>query len=190
MEIQRNLLIRPGATKSLKEIGEQLQEVLIRAGYGPGGFYGGVPGGFALASRIEQFNKNTGAPLPGNNRWVTGIIRPPIISIEYLNNIINQRPSGSYRVVVFVVTNDVFRRQGEPVTIERAQVLSLEGTNTLPDNFRRMPYSDNYTCNALVYEFMQSDSDTRAVFQRNSLLTPMAHLQAAGILDALRNSLR
>jgi OOP family OmpA-OmpF porin len=136
MIIQRSLLMKVGQTKSLKDIGEQLQAVLNRAGYGQGGFYG-VPGGFALASRLEQFNQDDGAPLQGNNRWVIGIIPPSRFSKEHFQSFL--RPlSGSYRLIVFTVRDKPSEGGGEAVTSERAEVLSLEGSNTLPDEpFRR-----------------------------------------------------
>jgi hypothetical protein len=46
--------------------------------------------------------------------------------------------SGSYRLIVFTVRDKPSEGGGEAVTSERAEVLSLEGSNTLPDEpFRR-----------------------------------------------------
>ena len=186
MTVTRDLLMRPGQTKSLKDVGERLQAVLNRAGYGQGGFYG-VPGGFALASRMEHFNQSDGTPLPGNNRWVIAIIPPPRFSKEHFQSFLTAL-SGSYRVIVFVVIDRPFQGGGEQVTSDRAKMLALQGSNTLPEEpFRRLPYSDKYSCSALVYEFRQTNSDKAPEFQTTSTLPAITHLEKGRILDALRD---
>jgi outer membrane protein OmpA-like peptidoglycan-associated protein len=186
--VARNYLVRHDETISLKTLGERLQFALGRAGYGQGGFYG-VPGGFALASKMEQFKGEDGAPLMGNNRWIIDLIPPRLFSREYWEAI-SKGVSGNYRVVVFVVTDRSFTGSGEEVTSQRARTL-VKGSNTLPEEpFNRMPYSNNYTCTALIYEFRQTDSDTPPKFQPSSVLQADTHLRKAGILKALEELLR
>lgn len=188
MTIGNRTLVREGESISLKEVGQRLQEVFNKAGYGQGGYYR-VPGGFALASQVEQFSDSDGSPLKGNNRWITEIVPPDLFSIEYFRAI-RKGISGHYRVIVFVVTPYPFWQSGKEVDWSDARSLALHGANVLPESFSQIPFTQQYTCTALIYEFKQTNSDEPAVFQPNSSLSANTHLEKAGILGALEKLLK
>lgn len=173
--IPTQYVIKPEGQTLLRDVGFRLEDAFRRAGYVQTGYYG-VPGGFALTSRLEQFKPN-GLPVDEPNRWSSEIPIPQLFSTEYLTLLIRGKV-GRYRVIVFIVTNDFFSQEnGKSVESSQAESLAIRGANALPDEVGLIPFRDNYTCTALIYEFEKKSSDQRAEFKDNATLSAERHLQ-------------
>jgi hypothetical protein len=181
--IPSQFLIKQGAAPKIRDVDDRLRAALGQAGYENPGYYG-IPGGFVMVTRLEQFDINTGAPLAGAVRWSTSPAPPPIFSAEYFRALI-KGTSGHYRVIAMVVTNKPFTRSGKEITVPDAAKLSARGSNSLPNDIREQPYTEDFQCSAFVYEFLQSNNG-QAKFVANSSLLASQHLQ--NILSYLQRS--
>lgn len=152
-----------------------METALRSGGYGQTGYYS-VPGGFAIASQLEQF-KPDGQPANNPYRWSQQIETPRVFSTEYWSDLIKGRV-GHYRVIVFAVSTDFFvQTSGKRVDVDQASRIAIEGANILPNEVGNLPYTDEYNCTALVYEFEKTFADRPAEFKENSSLIAEAHLQ-------------
>jgi len=180
--IPSEFVLKQGATK-VRDVDDRLRAALAQAGYDNPGYYG-IPGGFVMVTRLEQFDIKTGAPLAGAVRWSTSPAPPSIFTAEYFRALI-KGTSGHYRVIALVVTNQPFTRSGKEVTVADASKLAAHGSTSLPSNIKEQPYTEDYQCSAFVYEFLQSNNG-QAKFVTNSSLLASQHLQ--NILSYLQRS--
>ena len=181
--IPSEFLLKQGGPAKIRDVDDRLRAALAQAGYENPGYYG-IPGGFVMVTRLEQFDSKTGAPLAGANRWSTSPAPPPIFSVEYFRTLI-KGTSGHYRVIALVVTDQPFTRTGKEVTVSEAAKLSARGSNALPADIKEQPYTENFQCSAFVYEFLQANNG-QAKFVANSSLLASQHLQ--NILSYLQRS--
>ena len=127
-------------------------------------------------SQLEQFKSN-GLPASDPYRWSPQLEIPPVFSLDYFSDLIRGKV-GRYRVIVFAVSNDFFSQaSGKRVGIEQARTIAIEGANALPPEVGDLPYTDRYTCTALIYEFEKAVPDKPAEFKENSTLLAETHLQ-------------
>jgi hypothetical protein len=177
------LLHRPGRHDSLKDVGNRLERAFRQAGYGELSYYR-VPKGFALVTRLEQFQTD-GSPLDGPSRWSVSVMAPRVFSLEsYLKALFSANP-GHFRIVVFIVTS-------EPVTMddttEVARDIALkwvsEGANKLLKDYEKIPFDDDVDCTALIYEFEQATRDERALLKAPGL-PALTHLEKANLIHGL-----
>ena len=89
--MDRSLLARnDGAT--LGEVARHLEGALSGVGYGERSYYT-VPGGFALATRLEQITPD-GTPKPDPQRWSTALPEQPVFSLgDYLRALFAALPA-------------------------------------------------------------------------------------------------
>jgi len=159
----------------LKDAAARLEGALKQGGYGQTSYYA-VPGGFALVTRLEQFKAN-GAPADEPYRWSQQVQNPSVFSIDYLLTLLEGK-TGHYRVIVFVITNDSFSQEtGKRVEVGQAANLAIEGANILPDSVGDLPFTGDYSCTALIYEFEKTAPDQPTQFKSNGTLLAEAHLQ-------------
>lgn len=169
----------------LGDVAELLEYALIRTGYGEFGFYF-VPGGFAMATRIEQIHAD-GSPKELPERWVAEMEPLSLrdFSLQRYIEALFLAAEGRYRVVVFIVTSDPFSQGSEIVSQEQAKVWLRGGLQRLPQLLRDTPYSEEHACTALIYDFQQSAPGVGAVLKDPSPLPAKAHLEKSGILGGL-----
>jgi hypothetical protein len=154
---------------------------LGRAGYVEKSYYG-VPGGFALATRLEQIESD-GASKPAAERWVVDAPRPITFSLaEYLRALLTAAP-GFYRVTVFIVTGVPFSQSDTRITGDTAIRWLADGLNMLPRSIAQQAYSQDVSCTALIYEFQWRDG--RPAVLVPSRLDGLTHLRKSGIWVAL-----
>jgi hypothetical protein len=167
-----------GPPTTLGGVSDRLESALTNAGY-PGSSYWGVPGGFALVTKLEQTDRD-GTPLAGRMRWQTSIATMKCFCLtQYLNALLTA-PPGFYRVLVFVVTTQEFApvREREPIdTIERWSQLGL---NDLPSGLRATPFTDEHEVTVLLYEFVKR-SDADRPESGPARISARDHLRAAGL---------
>lgn len=174
-KIPSQYLLNTDRQTLLKNVAERLETAFRSGGYSQTGYYS-VPGGFALVSRLEQF-KPSGLPANEPYRWAEQVETPRVFSLDYLTALIKGKV-GRYRVIVFVVSNDFFTQaRGRAVNSEQAKKLAIEGASALPDSVGALPWLENYSCTALIYEFEKTAFDKPAEFKENSTLMAETHLQ-------------
>jgi hypothetical protein len=181
--ISRELLLEDKEHPQLGDAVAALDLAFRKAGYGERSYYS-VPGGFAMASRIEQMNHD-GTPKGAADRWSLEV--PPMRKFSlsaYMSALFTAR-SGYYRVIVFVVTSHPFRQASAKVTSEQAGFWSSRGLNELPEYFAKRDYTSAHKCTALIYEFKRTEG-RHAEFVDPSEITGQIHLEKSGLLAALK----
>jgi len=181
--IDRALLVRDGDT--LGDAANRLTAALARAGYDAGNrsFYS-VPGGFALATRMEQIEED-GTPRPVPQRWSTALPPRPLFSLGDFIRALFTAAEGRYRVIVFVITPQAVSTSTTVAT--EAEVLDwlTGGLAQLPPAIARLQFTDDYQCTALVYEFRKIASEPAPIANPDDAPSAVEQLQRSGITDAL-----
>jgi hypothetical protein len=161
-----------------------LSQALLTAGYSESSYYG-VPRGFALVARLEHI-KPDGTPMSGLARWDQAPDPMTKFSlISYLRALF-EAPPGLYRIIVFVASPEPFVPSAAGVTEAQANAWLTEGSNALPAELGKEPYTSDFICTALVYEFAKRDVQTDAQVSRPGQIPGETHLHASGIWSALQ----
>jgi hypothetical protein len=180
--IPRESLVGSREHPLLEDAATTLDSAFRRAGYGERSYYS-VPGGFAMASRMEQINKDGTVKGPAD-RWSLEVARMRKFSLSaYLTALFRARP-GHYRVIVFVVTSHPFSQSSAKVTPEEVGLWVSSGLNKLPEDIGTRDYTSAHRCTALIYEFKRTGGQ-HAEFVDPSEITGQIHLEKAGLLTAL-----
>ena len=170
----------PAAT-TWGQVAERIVTILRNARFESWGFYR-TPGGFAVVTRVEQLDSQSGMPLAGTARFPS---EPRVASTSIFDALFTiRRPEGFYRVFAFVLTTDV--RPGAPVTDEAqmfriARRWAVAGAPDLPNELRGEAISADHRLFVLVYEF------EHAVGGATHLIAPSRwsfddHVRSAGIV--------
>ena len=142
-------------------------------------------GGFALVTRMEQFNERTGAPKREELRWKAKPVRDEEFSVSgYIRSLFSTEP-GYFRVFVFIVTAEPFNTRNTAVSKDAASAWLDEGLNKLPKAIGDLKYDPaNTNVTALIYEFRVKDTNSKGTLSTPSGLEGMQHLRAAKILQS------
>lgn len=165
-----------------RDVESILHSALDNCGYSESSYFA-VPGGFAIATRIEQINKN-GIPKSGEERWAlkSSPINPFTNFSAYVNALFKGNP-GYYRVIVFIITSDGFSQgKTEPGKAEVERWFN-EGFNILPTETGQSEYTDHYRCTALIYEIKITPQSSTVI---PGSLTGKTHLVRSGIWSNLQ----
>ena len=174
-------LVAPDGT--LGDAAERLDAAIVQAGYEPPGYYA-IPGGFALATRMEQIEAD-GTPVDAAQRWSTDAPLPRITSLgDYLRALFTA-PEGYYRVLVFTFTDQPVAAASVKASDVDAQAWGALGGDHLPDSVASLPFSRRHRCLVLVYEF-QKRAGSDATPNPDGAPVASVHLQRSGILAALQ----
>ena len=153
VDISRGMLAAPKRPLgSLGDVADVLSQAFENAGYIERSYYG-VPGGFAIVTRLERMQKD-GSP-DSQDRWPEGYELPKAswTVSDVIKRIFTAR-EGRYRIIVFVVTDRSFGGEASP-KIDPTVLASWasNGAGKLPEKVRQIKYDPEYGCRALVYEF-------------------------------------
>lgn len=165
------------------DVADRLDRAFQQAGYGEKTWYA-VPGGFALASRLEQFNPD-GTSKNEPDRWSAKIKAPKIFDLRDVMRALFTAQEGRYRIIVFIVTTQPFSAADKTISAEEAGEWVRKGAFNLPEAIREVNYTPKHFCEALIYEFDQPSRDNPAVFKAPSELQGETHLRKAKIWSAL-----
>lgn len=149
--------------RNLGGVNSKLKIALSEAGYRDGGSYYSIPHGFAIATQIEHINQD-GSPMLGAERWQPKPLPPDFTLTNLLKVLFDARP-GFYRIIVFAVTNARIEPEGAPPTQKVGEEWLHHGMLSLPSTTAQIPYTKDYVCAALIYEFERRGytEGTRAV---------------------------
>jgi hypothetical protein len=182
-KIRPELLRKEGSQIKVGDVADHLENAFNQAGYGETTWYA-VPGGFALASRLEQFNPD-GTPKEEPERWSANIKPPAIFGLKDVMRTLFTAQQGRYRIIVFIVTNQAFSAADKTISAEEAGEWVRKGAFNLPEAIREVNYTPEHFCEALIYEFDQPSRDNPADFKAPSELQGETHLRKAKIWSAL-----
>ncbi len=165
---------------TLGVIDDQLRSALLAAGYDSFSYYG-VPGGFALITRIEQIDNN-GLTLSGQDRWSVEV-RARTLSDMFKALIF--APIGHFRIIAFIISS-------VPVTFDQynAKLADIEkwsssGSSRLPDDFRSNLFTDSHEVEVMIYEFSKSTNNAPPVTIPGRWTTHI-HLSHTKFIDYMR----
>ena len=180
--LNRALLTRNAAT--LGDVAERLTTALDGLGYSEHKFYG-APGGFALATRLEQIEFD-GTPKAGALRWSAELPPREIFSLGSFLDALFSAPEGHYRVIVFVVNDQPFTTTARAVSQEEARAWLRGGLNALPESIASVPLKNAHAGTALIYQFRKVGQARPAVADPDGAQPAVQQLERSGILTALR----
>lgn len=139
-----------------------------------------LPNGFALVTRLEQYNADGTCMPDDDHRWVDYPVGNTSSGIlDYLYTLFVPR-KGYFRIFVFAVTD---RPEGSSgATIERQQAQKwLEASSSLPFDIGKHPVSERHFVEVLVYEFETSDSNLRPKPRCSGAKPCRVHIERAGL---------
>lgn len=176
--------------RTLGDINYGLYSALDECGYFERSYYCVLPEGgskgFALVARMEQINEEA-FPLPLPDRW--SIERNSFSSFslsEVLNSLFFKKP-GYFRIVAFVVYDKPFTPSSETLSRDEGMRLLHDGANRLSAEIAAIPFSKDFSCTALIYEFEVPESGKEPRQIENSRHSGRVHLERSKLLEALKN---
>jgi hypothetical protein len=173
-----------GRYATLSAVDKWICRALDKRSYWSRSYYS-LPNGFALVTRMEQFNKKNGQCLSEDKRWVDypvdegdgGII-------DYLSSIILPR-KGFFRVFVFAVTDQPTGFSDKQVDQAEVQTWLEKGVSILPAKEKSTAVTDQHFVDVLVYEFETQDSDRKSKRRCPCGMLCPAHLERSGLKQYL-----
>jgi hypothetical protein len=182
----RTVLERPlvaGSAITLGEVADRLTAALGSQGYSEHSFYA-VPGGFALATRLEQIEFD-GTPKPEPLRWSSALPPRELFSLADFVRALFTAPVGHYRVIVFIVNDQPFAASGETVSGDEALAWVGAGLNRLPDSIAAAPFAEQHVGTAMIYQFQKAGHEQEPIPNPEGAAAAARQLERSGILAAL-----
>jgi|GEM_PF-261900 len=174
VKIPRNLIVKSNPNILLSEIAKQFESILGKAGYDQISYYY-FPSGFAIVSQLEQINKD-GTPKSEESRWNNKYEKPKVFNLEsYIRALFTAQP-GYFRVIAFIFTSKPFNQSDKTITKETGDFLIHAGSTVLPKKIFDIPFSSDYYCMALIYEFKQVTINDRPTLVDPSTVSGKTHL--------------
>lgn len=168
---------------NLSDIEYRLKKGLDACGYIEKSYFI-VPDGFAIVTRIEHINED-GSSKEEEKRWSVKIgSERDFTLISYLKALFTANP-GYYRIIVFIISPLPFQNSDKKVDSKAAEEWLHAGANTiLSDYLSKKPYTPDYQCTALIYEFEKYEHTKEAVFIPDERLSAIIHLKKSNLLDS------
>jgi hypothetical protein len=189
-EINYNSLCLQNSIPKLKlnDINYVIKTALESAGFSELHYYE-IPGGFALLTRIERFDHESGDSAPDNYRWTKEYLSPKLNILEIIKALSFER-SGYFRVILFTITSETVQ-QSNKMFLDYNDFSDFigDGVPTLPTEIGNRNFSTNIKCIAWIYEFEKRKGDANAVFRLESTFSALVHLCNAKILMYLSPNL-
>ncbi len=174
----------PQGKQTWKQVDTILTKALTATGYYEIGYFA-VPDGFAIVTRIERIAED-GSSFGLPDRWIASPTHAPIKDLSSYLRALFKAPSGYYRVIVFVLSPYSFSQSTAKVSRDDAIAWLSAGANRLPPALWERPYTQDYACTALIYEFVKSDACPVSDVLRPGRLSAMVHLTRSHIYEALK----
>lgn len=166
---------------TIGDVDKKLSQALDKCGYLRKSYFY-VPNGFALVTQFEAINKD-GSPKQGTERWVaSGAFKNNFSISEYFKRLLYAK-KGYYRTIVFIFSEDYITQSSKEATSSEAKNWLETGANKLPKALVKMPFNQDYTLDALIYEFKKSENDSSAVLVTPSEISGRTHLIKTKIIQ-------
>ncbi|MFN0036266.1 MAG: hypothetical protein ACKVUS_14475 [Saprospiraceae bacterium] len=178
--------------RTLDDVDDQLKTALNKSGYEERAYFD-VPNGFAVATRLEQFQRD-GSSMKGGARWSPNAAVKFDGVWDYLQKLITAE-QGYFRVFVFIVTDQAFTSSGGSSTsgsgerfgdIKDASGWLSQALNRLPSSTGNRTFSKSYKVTVLVYEYTATASDKSVLQRLPGTLPSNTHLEKSGIMRGLK----
>ncbi|MGD2087176.1 MAG: hypothetical protein PVH61_13415 [Candidatus Aminicenantes bacterium] len=189
-KIPSGFLLKTEGETYLKDVLDQLEKAMDQAGYQERELCA-VKHGFAIASRIEQFQTD-GTPEIANKRWEAKIKPLPLETLTtnfnaYLKAVFFTDVY-HFRKIVFVVKPGEVNERKNPITPGEAKKwFSANVRSGRLKDILDIYYSRYYTCTALIYEFEKYKMNDEPIPAEMSNLTGKTHLVKSKLWHALEN---
>lgn len=175
--------LRTVSPTTLGDVADKLQKAVQDASYQRWSYTTPEQHGFVLLTQLEQTRRD-GTPLPSPERWSADAPSITHLSLGDFIQSLAIAPTGHYRIIAFVVTDQQWNRTGQPPTESEANYWFDSGMVRLPPPIRASRYGRDFRTTALVYEFVKRRGH-EATFVRDSRTSGPDHLRRAGITEAL-----
>ena len=190
LTINREILKKNRDYITLEQVNDTLVTVLNNSYYNEMSYYP-IPSGFALVTKMEQFNCENGTLMDSDKRWIVKF-KPldlsEIWSKEYLKNLFSSA-KGCFRTIVFVVTDKLFQ-SGMEEGFKNFIELEKKGFNGLDPNLKTKDFVDDYFCEVLIYQFERKGNSEAKFVSRDEGFPVISHLKGAEMFDLLTESER
>ncbi|MEO1339427.1 MAG: hypothetical protein AAFV29_27555, partial [Myxococcota bacterium] len=190
MALPRSLLgVHEGPSTSLKEVADELDKLMLSAGYAERSYFtlrdASDVLGFAVVTRMERIYRD-GRPYPAEKRF-RPVDAPDQFSVGAFLRSLFVAPVGFYRVIVMTVARKPVPSGRTPMLESDAQALLRTGGARLTGCVARMRYTEAHNIDALIYEFRhapeEAASANKSVLQlKPGTLDASLHLRRAGII--------
>lgn len=166
-------------------VADKVEAALTDNGYDDIRYYA-VPGGFAVATRIERIHPD-GSSYGADQRFVPRIdhVSPGNWTFESFIASLVGAPIGYYRCFLFVFSDQPFGYRSGVVTPEVLEQWRGAGWNTLGHTLRDLRYSEEMRAEVLIYQFEQARAGQSPTLA--SGVDAERQLQIANLLDHLRS---
>ncbi len=181
MEIERSIFARTTEKITLGDINGKICDALASNGYDDKTYYC-VPDGFALVTHIEQINEDGTSKQPPD-RFSLKFSPYNVFSISSYWHALLNAPIGYFRLIIFVVSNKTITPKG--ALLEAKAKALVDDGNPLPKSIKVLPFTDNYSCVAYIYEFMNKQDYAKDTLLVPSDISGKQHLEKSGILITL-----
>jgi hypothetical protein len=178
MQLPKLPMIHGNGVHLLAEYDKVLTTALDQFGYSDKGYYS-YPGGFALATRLEQI-KPDGEFLNPPDRFSKLPPPPKTFSFDYLRHIFIPR-TGFFRIIVFIVTDQTIQESNVAAAESVAEGWPDHGVPGLPSKVAHTVADPDETINVYIYEFQNT---TAGNVSDLTLLNPSTISPAIPLLDA------
>lgn len=153
--------------------------ILDVAGYTERGYFW-IPGGYAVATRLEQYNAD-GSPMNSPDRWNVDGRSNRVFSLKSYLQALLAAPPGRYRVIVFTVSDEPYRESDKSATQEQAVAWTSQGLNSLPKTVAAAPLPSRSNLGVLVYEFEKTQVHSASSLKTPGRLDVPTHLKKSHI---------
>lgn len=185
IEIPPEFFERPNVSVVyLNDIINKLKQALDVGGYSEKSFYI-APEGFAVVTRLEQFSLD-GVPKESPERWSLDLGPLRTFSVKKYIKALFKARIGYYRIIVFVVSPRPFSQADSEVSFSEAVSWLTDGLNKVPWSIGLREFTEEYSCTALIYEFIRPESEKKAYLKFPGYLTARRHLKKSGIWNVLK----
>ncbi len=185
-EIERRMLIPEAGRASFGDVSKRITKALKEPPFQyPEIRYYALPyGGFAIVTRIEQFNAD-GTPKEAG-RWTIAYIPPKKLTISTILQCLFRAKKGYFRIIVFLITDKINPFCGdEPVGMNIAIGWLGGGGVRLPQIIADQEFGPSHYCLALIYEFEKPGDNEPGVYIMPSSRGAAEHLNKSKILEKL-----
>lgn len=174
-----------GKNPSWGQAADKVEGALSRAGYDDIRYYA-VPGGFAIATRIERIHPD-GASYGTSQRFVPRIdhLSPSNWTLESFIASLVGAPIGHYRCFLFIFSDQPFGYLSGTISADIADRWRGAGLNALSPSLRGQPYGEDMRAEVLIYQFAQVSAGHAPTLA--SGIDAELQLRRARLLEQLRS---